>query len=501
MAYVPAGVPGVEDLVEVGRGGFSVVYRGRQPDLGRDVAVKVVSSGGSGADLERWRREIVAMARLTNHPNILAVYSAGVTDDGSPYLVMPYVPGGSLHDRVKAQGPIAPEEVAVLGAKLAGALASAHAAGVLHRDVKPENVLLSPYGEPQLTDFGIARLLDSTATASGKVHATIPYAAPEVLAGFATEAADVYGLGATLHAVLVGAPPFTTREDESLVAFVGRIVHTPAPDLRSAGVPAELASVIEGALVKDPKDRTPTADQLRACLEEIIPILAAAPEPAVAPSVFALDAPRDPPTERLAPEPAVAAAVDEPPTPSRPRASALGVLVGLIARALLALVVALALRDDADPTASTGTTAAATTDPADDPATDPTEAPGTTATPAADAGEPSGDEDGEDGEEPEGAGAAPGETASTYFERIAAGNLDSAYGMLSPDFRAVQSRESYGAFWGGFDSVEVAGAPTVAGDGRRVTVPLRLDGRAESFTLTLAPRGNGGWWIDGPRPG
>ena len=117
-------IPGVEGLEPIGRGGHSVVYRARQPDLGRDVAVKVLSATvEGGADVEQWRREITAMGRLSNHPNIVAAYAGGLTDDGRPYLVMPYVPEGSLGDRVRRSGPLAPAEVAAMGAQLAGALA------------------------------------------------------------------------------------------------------------------------------------------------------------------------------------------------------------------------------------------------------------------------------------------------------------------------------------------------------------------------------------------
>lgn len=110
-----ADIPGVEDLEPIGRGGFGVVYRGRQRELDRQVAVKVISSPGTPeAAVERWRREVTAMGRLSNHPNIVAVYAGGVTDDGSPYLIMPYVPGGSLGDQLREKGPLGAAEVASL---------------------------------------------------------------------------------------------------------------------------------------------------------------------------------------------------------------------------------------------------------------------------------------------------------------------------------------------------------------------------------------------------
>src|SRR5437763_4219090 len=122
----------VEGLEVIGRGGYGIVYRGRQPDLDREIAVKVISAPATETSAAtRWRREITAMGRLSNHPNIVAVYSGGVTDDGLPYLVMPYLPGGSLQDRLVRDGPLPAGEVAALGAKLAGALAAAHGVGVL----------------------------------------------------------------------------------------------------------------------------------------------------------------------------------------------------------------------------------------------------------------------------------------------------------------------------------------------------------------------------------
>ncbi|MEJ7846116.1 MAG: serine/threonine-protein kinase, partial [Acidimicrobiales bacterium] len=265
-------IEGVADLLAIGRGGFGTVYRGRQPHLDREVAVKVLDAhDADGIALQRFQREVGAMGRLSNHPNIVAVYDGGVTAEGHPYLVMPFVPGGSLGDLLRRDGPLAPDMVAAMGAKLAGALASTHAAGVLHRDVKPDNVLISPYGEPQLTDFGIARLADATTTAWQSVALTVHYAAPEVLGGEpASPASDVYALGATLHACLTGTPPFKGEPGEALMAVVGRIATQPAPDLRAAGIDDPLAAVVEAALAKDPADRIPTAEELRRRLEAVI---------------------------------------------------------------------------------------------------------------------------------------------------------------------------------------------------------------------------------------
>ncbi|MGQ0617406.1 MAG: protein kinase domain-containing protein [Acidimicrobiia bacterium] len=514
-------VDGVEDLVEIGRGGFSVVYRGRQPALGRDVAVKVVSSRGTPeADLERWRREVTAMGRLSNHPNIVAVYAGGVTGDGSPYLVLPYVPGGSLRDRLQSEGPLAPAETAELGAKLAGALSSAHAAGVLHRDLKPDNILISPYGEPQLTDFGIARLLDSTATATGQVHATIPYAPPEVLSGArATEQSDVYGLGATLHACLTGAPPFPSREDDTLLSLVARAMTQPPTDLRQRGVPEALASVLERAMAKDPADRIASADDFKRLLETAGPELAAGPRTAPVDlpvgggwrtqdsrtSVFPVAAPAPVQPRPLPITPAPAPAVVPPPLPARPRPgevrsprgarrrqertqnAAIAVVVALILLTLGGLAFALTANRGGDgdrafpspvPTGSTPTE----TD-GDQPGSTTTEPPATTTTVAT---------------APPAAGGQD-RAALAYFEAIGRRDFDAAYAMFTPGFRAAQSLESFEAYWGGFESVRIVGPP--AADGGTVVVPLDLDGRSSTFSLQLTRDSSGAWMVDGPRPG
>ena len=487
-------IPGVDDLVEIGRGGFSVVYRGRQRDLERDVAVKVVLSRGTGGDaLGRWQREVTAMARLSNHPNIVAVYSGGVTADGWPYLVMPYVPDGSLKDRVQQHGPMPADDVAAIGVKLAGALASAHEAGVLHRDVKPENVLVSPYGEPQLADFGIARLLDSTATATRTVHATIQYAAPEVLAGHpATEAADVYGLGATLYALLAGASPFPAGPDDSLVSLVGRIATQPPPALDPRVAPAPLMAVLSDALAKTPEDRIPTADALRDRLEDARRAMAsgipAATTAVVGPATVVAPVLESRTTE--VPVAPAAVAYRAAPRPRRSRGGAiLAALFVLILLAVVAIALVAAGRDDGSPTASTTAsstpeTTAASTTATTAPTT--TTAPSTTTTSAAPPATP--------------VSGTIEDTASTYFGAIGRGDLGSAYKLLSAGFQKAQSREDFEAFWGSFDSVRVAGPIEVDEGARTATVPLELDGSSETMTLSLVEE-DGDWRIDGPRPG
>ncbi len=253
---------GIEDLRLIGRGGSATVYRGRQPAFHRDVAVKVLDTGTEGPGPGRFSKEIRALGSLSGHPHVVPLYEAGELD-GHPYLVMPFLSGGSLADRLGG-GPLPPEEVARIGVAVADALEAAHGRGMLHRDIKPANVLFNSYGEPQLADFGIARFADSTQT-HGLVAATVGYAAPEVLAGkAATPSADVYSLGATLHAALGGSPPFVARPDEPAIAFAVRVIQSDAPSLPQA--PPPLASVVRKAMAKDPAQRYPTAAAMKAAL-------------------------------------------------------------------------------------------------------------------------------------------------------------------------------------------------------------------------------------------
>ncbi|WP_039805313.1 protein kinase domain-containing protein [Nocardia araoensis] len=259
---------GFSDAVEIGRGGFGAVYRCRQASLDRVVAVKVLTADLDEDNRARFFREQRAAGRLTGHPNIVNVLHADVTDAGRPYIVMPYYPHGSLDARIRGDGPLGPEEVLRLGVKMAGALETAHRFGVLHRDVKPGNVLYTDYDEPTLADFGIAHIGGGFVTGSGIVTGTPAFTAPEVIAGEAAgPAADVYGLGATLFAAITGHAAFERRDGEQLVAQFLRITSEPVPNLRAHGIPDDVSAVIEHAMAAAPGNRPSAADlgeQLRA---------------------------------------------------------------------------------------------------------------------------------------------------------------------------------------------------------------------------------------------
>ncbi|MFD7008055.1 protein kinase [Rhodococcus jostii] len=261
---------GFEDACIAGRGGFGIVYRCRQPTLDRVVAVKVLSPDPDHVDRARFLREQQAMGRLSGHPNIVHVLQAGITYTGRPYIVMPFHRRDSLDSWIAAHGPLTAAEVLAVGVKLAGALETAHRGGVLHRDIKPANILLTEYGEPQLTDFGIARITggDET-TENGLVAGSPAYTAPELLSGAdASAVTDVYGLGATLFTALAGRPAYARRRGEQVFAQLLRIGTEPLPDLRDTGVPDPVCTVIETAMARDPAARPATAAELGAELRD-----------------------------------------------------------------------------------------------------------------------------------------------------------------------------------------------------------------------------------------
>ncbi|NGP09549.1 protein kinase, partial [Rhodococcus sp. 14C212] len=261
---------GFEDAHEIGRGGFGVVYRCRQPALDRTVAIKVLTSEPDPDNLERFLREQRAMGRLSGHPNIVTVHEVGATASGQPYIVMEYHRRNSLETHIREQGPMRWEDALGIGVKIAGALETAHRMNMLHRDVKPANILLTDYGEPQLTDFGIARVAGAFETAAGAVTGSPAFTAPEVLAGQPpSRSADVYGLGATLFCAITGHAAYERRRGESVVAQFLRITGGPAPDLHAGNsIPDDVGEVIAQAMDRDPTSRTGTAaafgEQLRA---------------------------------------------------------------------------------------------------------------------------------------------------------------------------------------------------------------------------------------------
>ncbi len=253
----------------VGRGGFAEVYRCHQVGLDRTVAVKVLAQELDDDNRARFLREQRAMGRLTGHPNIVGVLEVGQTETGRPYLVMQYHARGSLDNRIRDDGPLSVGEVLRLGTKLAGALDTAHRAGIVHRDVKPANILFTDYGEPALSDFGIAHFAGGFQTAAGTVTGSPAFAAPEVLAGDRpTFAADIYELGSTLFCALTGHAAFERGSGEQVVAQFLRITTQPLPDLRESGFPDDVSAAIETAMSRQPRHR-PSAAALEVRLRSL----------------------------------------------------------------------------------------------------------------------------------------------------------------------------------------------------------------------------------------
>jgi eukaryotic-like serine/threonine-protein kinase len=254
----------------LGRGGMSAVWLARDDVLDRDVAVKMlhIRRLESAEAVERFEREARTLASLT-HPGIVTVIDRG-DDQGRPFIVFEYVRGRDLRERIADAGRLSLDEVLAIGAQVADALAYAHARGVIHRDVKPHNILLTPDGQPKLTDFGIARVLEQPGlTMEGRVLGTGDYLSPEQAAGEAIDArADCYALGVVLYLALSGELPY---HSDSYVETARQHAHAPIPRVRDLRpeVPERLDEIVHRTLAKRPDDRYPDAAALRDDLREL----------------------------------------------------------------------------------------------------------------------------------------------------------------------------------------------------------------------------------------
>jgi beta-lactam-binding protein with PASTA domain/tRNA A-37 threonylcarbamoyl transferase component Bud32 len=258
----------IEELL--GQGGMARVFRGTDTVLGRRVAIKVLSPqyAGDHQFVARFRREAQAAAAL-NHPNIVSVYDTGDQGDVH-YIVMEYVEGRTIRDVLRQEGPILSDRAAEIGQAVCRALAAAHQAGLVHRDIKPGNVMLTRDGEVKVMDFGIARTsTGDTLTQTAAVLGTASYLSPEQAQGSAVDArSDIYSLGCVLYEMVTGRPPFT---GDSPVSIAYKHVREDAvpPSRVNPDVPGSFDAVVLKSLAKNPQNRYQTADELREDLERV----------------------------------------------------------------------------------------------------------------------------------------------------------------------------------------------------------------------------------------
>ena len=267
-------VDGFTVVGRIGSGGYSTVFEAIQEDIGAPVALKVLEGAFDARGRSRFERECQSMGRLRDERGIVSVYSATYTSDQHPVIVMAYLPGGSLADRVKAGGPMSVDDVLAVAREICAALTAAHESGIYHRDIKPENILLDRFGRAALTDFGIATLageVTSTETASSLTPAHAP---PE---RYLTEAdagdpvhGDIYSLASTLYALVAGAPPHGTVREGGIAALIDRILEEPPIPLTRTDVPQAVVAALRRGLSKNPSDRFDTASQLLAAREQLL---------------------------------------------------------------------------------------------------------------------------------------------------------------------------------------------------------------------------------------
>ncbi len=478
---------------EIGRGGMGAVWLGTDSVLGRQVALKRigVAPGAGSPDLERAEREARLAARL-NHPHVVAVFDL-VEDDGQHWLVMEYVEGVNLAELVRRDGALSPDEAAPLLRQAADALAAAHEAGIVHRDVKPSNILVTADGQVKLSDFGIARAeADASLTQTGLVTGSPAYLAPEIASGStATAAADVWSLGATAYHALAGKPPYEVGDN--LMGALYRIVHEEPPRLTEAGW---LSTLLEHTMVRDPELRWPVsrvrdfldggpllADGTVAQAVNQTSAAAAASAPtAVAPPVQPPDpatpnAPVEPQhqTQMLAPTPSYEARRDDR---RGPGTGVLIILVALFAVALFLLFAWLfgAFDDTNGSESSSG--------PGSETSSEPTDGGSVTTS---------------EGADPEATAEAMEAFVTDYLATVTS-DPESAWAMLTPDFQQASGGfEEYRRFW---DTVESATVVSIEADPENLTVHYtveytptgpkgKADPRQDEVTLRLEENGDG----------
>src|SRR6266496_1107271 len=245
---------------ELGRGGMATVYRAFDPISNREVAIKILPREllNNLVTRARFKRELKLIASL-EHPAIVPVYDVGGEDDHQPYFVMRYMSGGSLSEMIQ-KGRFSLRDAALIIERLASALDHAHSRGIIHRDIKPDNVLFDASNNPYLSDFGVAKLTEAVVSATGReVIGTPAYISPEQALGENVDRrADVYGLGAMLYEMLTGERPFSK---ETVIGLALQHVNDPVPNVLKLrpDLPAEVDTIIKTAMAKNREQRYPTA--------------------------------------------------------------------------------------------------------------------------------------------------------------------------------------------------------------------------------------------------
>lgn len=286
LPSAPPQLPGLDYVRPLGSGGFADVFLYQQDMPRRAVAVKVLPAGERDPDLLRmFNAEADVLAHLSAHPAIVTVYQAGISADGRPYIVMEYCPG-SLAQRYRIERmPV--DEVMAVAVRLAGALESAHRAGLIHRDIKPSNILVTSFGSAVLADFGISASLQRSA-ASDVLAMSIPWSAPEVVAEHSggTIASEVWSLGATVYSLLAGHSPFERREKDQNTRELmrRRIARATFVPIARPDVPDALQQVLATAMTRDPDRRYASAREFGEAVRDVQRAAGIAPTPLEVPT-------------------------------------------------------------------------------------------------------------------------------------------------------------------------------------------------------------------------
>ena len=278
---VPEAVGKYRIVHRIGRGGMGLVFKAHDPSLDRLVAIKLVSADLEISDEVRARffREAFACAQLS-HPNIVTIYDMG-EDDGRLYIVMEYLEGVELSHLIRRRDALTVEAMVSIMVQVCDGLHYAHGKGIVHRDVKPGNILLLPSGDVKIVDFGIARIAATGGlTKSGVLMGTLRYMAPEQMWGRADERSDIFSIGSVFYELLAGRPPFDGDNPMAIMEQIRAAEPVPLAEIDPA-IPPEIVAIVEQAMRRDPADRFDDLEQMRTSLEEVQRSLAR-PEPTAA---------------------------------------------------------------------------------------------------------------------------------------------------------------------------------------------------------------------------